>query len=104
MASAAPLTRPRVEASNTSLQGQEGDLPDFCLLGADYMLYGVYQDWVHQNTGYHLDGGISEDSKWKVQLKKLVRMLTQRYDAPSGKFRNRFLGILYVELDRVCDR
>ena len=34
----------------------------------------------------------------------LVRMPTQRYDAPSGKFGKRFVVILSVELDRVCAR
>ena len=33
-----------IEAVNATLQAQEVDLPDVCLLGADYMLYGVYQD------------------------------------------------------------
>ena len=31
-------------------------------------------------------------------------MPTQRYDAPSGKFRKIFVGILSVELDGVCDK
>ena len=63
VASAAPPPHPRAKASNTNLQARDGDLPDVCLLGAEYMLYGVYQDWVHQNLGNHLDGGIVEDSK-----------------------------------------
>ena len=37
-------------------------------------------------------------------VEKLVCMPTQRYDAPSGKFGNRFVGIMSVELDRVCAR
>ena len=61
--SAAPLPHPHVEDGNASLQAREGDLPDVHLLGANYLLYGVYQDWVHQNPGDHLDGGIAEDSK-----------------------------------------
>ena len=80
VAPAAPLPHPRVEAVNATLQAQEGDLPDVGLLGAKYMLYCVYQDWMHQNPGDHLDGGIAEDSKWKSRLKKLVCMPTQRYD------------------------
>ena len=60
MTSAVPPPRPRVEAGNTSLQVQEGDLPDLRLLGTDYMLYGVYQDWVHKNPGDHLDRGTAE--------------------------------------------
>ena len=69
VASADPPPRPRVEAGDAALQAREGDLPDIRLHGAVYMLYGVYQDWVHQNLGYHLDGGIAEDSKWQARWK-----------------------------------
>ena len=31
-------------------------------------------------------------------------MRTQRYNAPSGKAGKIFVGILFVELDRVCAR
>ena len=65
------------------------------------VIYGVYQDWVHQNPGDHLDGGIAEDSKWQAYRRKLVCMPTQRYDAPSGKVGKIFVGILSVELDGV---
>ena len=64
VAPATPPPHPRVDYGNAALQAQERYLPDVRLLGADYMLYGVYQDWVHQNPGDHLDGGIAEDSKW----------------------------------------
>ena len=57
-ASAAPPPCPRVEAGNAALQAREGELPDVSLLGADYILYGVYQDWVHKKIGELLDGGI----------------------------------------------
>ena len=96
VASAAPPTLPRVEAGNTALQLQERDLPDIRLLRSDYMLYGVYQDWVHQFTGEHLDVGIAEDSKWQVRWEKLVCMPTQQYDTPFGKVGKRFVGILSV--------
>ena len=92
VASAVPPPRPRVEADNSDLQARDGDLPDVCLLGADYMLYGVYQNWVHQNLGYHLDGVIAEDSKWQARWEKLVFMPTQHYCAPSGKVGKRIFG------------
>ena len=41
---AASPPRPRVEDGNAALQAQYGDLPDVRLLGANYILYGVYQD------------------------------------------------------------
>ena len=104
VASDEPLPRPRIEAADAALQAQEGDLLDVRLLGAEYMLYGVYQDWVNQNPGDHLDGGIAEDSKWQAQWEKLACMLTQHYDIPSGKFGKIFVGVLSIELDRVCAR
>ena len=51
---------------------REGDLPDIHLLGADYILYGLYQDWVHQNPGDHLDVGVVEDSKWQERWKNCL--------------------------------
>ena len=68
------------------------------------MLYGVYQDWVHQIPGEHLDVGIAEDSWWQAQWEKLVCFPTQHYGAPSGKVGKRFVGILSVELDGVYVR
>ena len=53
---------------------------------------------MHQNPGYHLDGGIAEDSKWKTGWKRFVCFPTQRYDAPSGKVGKRFVGLLSAEL------
>ena len=71
VALAASPPHPCVEVGNAALQAQEGDLPDVRLLGADYMLYGLYQDWVHKNIGENLDGGIAEDSKWQARWKNL---------------------------------
>ena len=53
------LSRPRVNAGEANLQLRAGDLPDVRFLGSNYILFGVYQDWVHQNPGIHLDGGIT---------------------------------------------
>ena len=44
VASSAPPPRQHVEAGDDALQAREGDLLDVRLIGADYMLYGVYQD------------------------------------------------------------
>ena len=37
-------------------------------------------------------------------MEKLVFLTTQRFDAPSGKFRKRFVGVLSVEIDGVRAR
>ena len=44
VASDAPPPHPLVDAGNAAPKAREGDLPDVFLLGANYMLYGVYQD------------------------------------------------------------
>ena len=62
-----PPPCPRIKAGDAALQARKGDLPDVRLLVTDYILYGVYQDWVHQNPGDHLDGGTTEYSKWKAR-------------------------------------
>ena len=102
--SAEPLPRPHVKSGDAALQARAGDLLYVCLLGANYMLYGVYQGWVTQNTGEHLDGGIKEDSKWQAKCKKIFCMPTQLYYASAGKVRNIFFGIVHVELDGVHAR
>ena len=68
------------------------------------MIYDVYQDWVHQNPGDHLYGGITEGSKWQARWEKLVCMPNQRFDAPSGNVGKIFVGILSAELDGVRAR
>ena len=96
VASDNPLPFPRIEAGDATLQARAGDLPYVRLIGTYYILYGLYQYWVHQNPGEHLDGGIAKDIKWQARWEKLVFMQTQRYDAPSGKFGKRFFGILSI--------
>ena len=59
---------------------------------------------MHQNPGDHLDREIAEDSKMQAQWRKIVFMPTQHYNTPSGKVGKRFVGIISLELDGVCDK
>ena len=59
--------RPCIKESEAAFKVREEDLLDVGLLCANYILYGVYQDWVHQSLGYHLDGEITENSKWQAR-------------------------------------
>ena len=68
------------------------------------MLFGVYQDWLHQNPGEHLDIAITKDGKWQNLGVKHVCIPTYQYAVPSRKFGSRFVGILYVGIDGVCAR
>ena len=42
-----------------------GDLPGERLAAATDNLFGVYQDWLHQNPGTHMDGGIEEGGNFQ---------------------------------------
>ena len=66
-----PPLCPCVEAGDATHLARVAELPDVRLKGADGMIFGVYQDWVYQNTGNHLDGGITENSQWKAMWEKL---------------------------------
>ena len=67
------MTLPRlcIEVSAAALLVSEGDLPGVRLMAANDALFGVYQDWVHQIPGIHLDGGINEGGKWQARWKNL---------------------------------
>ena len=80
-----PPPRPHVEARDAALQAREGELLDFRLLGANYMLYGVYQYWVHQNPGNYLDRRSAEDIKWQAQWKNLFVCLPKSTTHLLGK-------------------
>ena len=47
----------------TACLASEGNIPGFSLTAAADALFGVYQDWVHQNPDKHLDGVINGDDK-----------------------------------------
>ena len=70
-ASNMPLPHLRVDASTSAHLASEVNLPGVRLMGADDVIFGVYQNWVHQNPGIHLDGVLDEDGKWQAICKDL---------------------------------
>ena len=60
----------------------------------DLRVREVYGDWVHANTGTHLDGGVHNDSAWQTWWRDLAVIPSRRYDAPSGRVGRRFVGTL----------
>jgi hypothetical protein len=42
-----------------------GDLPGATISEADLKLMKVYGDYIHQNDGTHLNGGVQDDSVWQ---------------------------------------
>ena len=62
-----PPPLPCIESKDAIVLERAGDLTDFRLLGDNDMIFGVYQDWVHQNPGNQLDGRITKDGKWQAR-------------------------------------
>ena len=53
------------DVSDAAFLASVGNLPDESLTDADDNILGVYQDWVHQNSGMNMDDGIEEGRKWQ---------------------------------------
>ena len=51
-----PLIPPHIDAGNADRLASTADHPEVLLRVADDGIFGVYQDWVHQNPGKHMDG------------------------------------------------
>ena len=64
-AMASPPPRTRTHASAAARLASNSKLEDIRLTAADDALFGIYQNWLHQNTGTHLYGMIEEDGKWQ---------------------------------------
>ena len=80
-----PLTRPHIEARDAARLARKEDLPEVHPQGAEGMIFGVYQDWVQQNHGKHMEGGITEDGKWQDMWKNLSVCLPNATTHRMGK-------------------
>jgi hypothetical protein len=83
---------------------QEGDLEGAILSEADRMLHKVYGDYVHQNSGQQLNGGVEDDRLWQDYWRRLIVFPASTYDAPSGAVGHRFIEKLAELLDGVRAR
>jgi hypothetical protein len=81
-----------------------GNLRGATISEVDLKLLEVNGDYIHQNYGTHLDGGIQDDGVWQEQWQKLITLPSQRYDAPSGAVGRHFVNILALELEGICHR
>ena len=100
VASESPPLQPHVHVSSATCLASTANLPGVRLMDSDGGMFSVYQDWVHQNTGTHLDGGINKYGKWQARRKKLC-LPTQHYDLPSGRVGNCFVSTLTSEIDGI---
>ncbi len=81
-----------------------GDLPGAVVSAADLKLMDVYGDYIHQNDGSHLDGGIVDDAVWQARWAKLIVLPAQRYNAPGGPVGRRFVRMLAEEMSGIRSR
>ena len=85
-------------------EGERGDMPGYTPTPEYLRLQEVYGDWFHANSGTHLDGRIGDDKMWQGWWHDLAFMPSQRYDAPSGEFGQRFVVALVGDLQGVQER
>ena len=95
-----PLQRLCKDASNASRLVSEGNLPGYRLTAADDKLFGIYEDWLHQNFVTRLWGGVKNYDKWQQSWKKIISP-TQHYDVPSGRVGKWFVAALAVVLGGI---
>ena len=85
-------------------EGESEDAPRYVPTPEDLRLQEVYGDWVHGNPGTYLDCRITDDGTWKGWWRDLAVMPLQRYEAPYGKVRRRYVNTLVRELRGVRDK
>ena len=61
----------RVNDTTAACLSSMANHPEVHLKAAENTIFSVYQDWVHQNPGTQLDGGINKYGKWKDRWKNL---------------------------------
>ena len=81
-----------------------GDLPGYDITAVDRKLMEVYGDYVHQNDGAHLDGGVMDDDVWQKRWKSLASLPRIHYHIPSGKVGRRYVTMLSTELEGIVSR
>ena len=74
--------------------------------GADDLLYEVYGDTPHHNTGEHMPGGIDPvlDAFWRRQYKITVLSKLKLVDLPTGKTSELMINTLTAEFKGVRER
>ena len=86
-------------------ESELGDLPAGAnITDADRKLMEVCGDYIHQNDGTHLDGGIKDDDMQQACWRKLVALPSQGYNAPGGAVGRRYVRMLTEELRGIHSR
>jgi hypothetical protein len=71
---------------------------------ADFLLDIVCGDHIHQNSGHHLDGDISNNTVWQNYWRHLIVYPSQIYDAPKGKVECQFVAKVAELIESIQKR
>ena len=74
--------------------------------GADDLLYEVYGDTPHHNTGEHMPGGINPvlDAFWRRQYKIVVLSKLKLVELPTGKTSEMIVNTLMAKFKGVREQ
>lgn len=76
-----------------------GDLDGYAITDMDHKLAELFDgEYVHNNDGPHLDGGIEEDKIWQDRHKNIISHPLRLHDLPSGPIGRDFIKTLSEEL------
>lgn len=86
-------------------EGEEtADLPGFTPSPADEKLATVFGDHLHDNSGFHLSGGIEDNQVWLGHWRRIAELPSQQYDLPKGQVGRTFLTEVSNILEGVMKR
>lgn len=81
------------------------DTPGYVMKAVDHKLKEVYGDYLHQNDGTHLHGGVKDDKMWQDYFNRLIVSTPQYYKTPNNAVGKRFVqGLAALINDMVLSR
>ena len=83
---------------------ENGDLPGAIISPANHQLDLVYGDHIHENPGFHLNGGIADDRMWQEFYKRLIPLPPSHYNVPRAGVGKDFVNTLSSIMNDVIDR
>jgi len=83
---------------------ENGDLPGAIISPANHQLDLVYGDHIHENPGFHLNGGIADDRMWQEFYKRLIPLPPSHYNVPRAGVGKDFFNTLSSIMNEVIDR
>lgn len=80
------------------------DLEGYERTEIDNKLITVYGDYIHNNSGAHMHGGIEDDVQWQGLWKRVTDLPSQGYELPKGSVGRSFLEELSTIIEGIKKR